>query len=146
MSLIQFYSLSESDLHPLKPHTAEIWCDRLKCYSMNVVSRPPCTTGQSIFPFLFFLFLGPHPWHMEVPSLGVKSEPQLPAYTTATATQDPSRTCDPHHSSQQCQIPDPQSEARDRTRVLTDTSQIRFCSTTMGTPIFLLAPGKRNPV
>ena len=23
--------------------------------------------------FLFFMFLGPHPWHMEVPSLGAKS-------------------------------------------------------------------------
>ena len=26
---------------------------------------------------------GPHPWHMEVPRLGVKSEPQLLAYTPA---------------------------------------------------------------
>ena len=33
--------------------------------------------------FLFFSFLGPHPWHMEVPRLGGKSELQLPAYTTA---------------------------------------------------------------
>ena len=40
-----------------------------------------------LFLFLFF-FLGLHPWHMEVPRLGVKSELQLPAYTTATATQD----------------------------------------------------------
>ena len=30
---------------------------------------------------------------MEVPRLGVKSELQLPAYTTATATQDPSLGC-----------------------------------------------------
>ena len=30
-----------------------------------------------------FVFLGPHPAHMEVPRLGVKSELQLPAYTTA---------------------------------------------------------------
>ena len=42
----------------------------------------------------FFLFggggsLGPHLWHMEVPRLGVESELQLPAYTTATAMQDP---------------------------------------------------------
>ena len=27
---------------------------------------------------LFFFFLGPHPWHMEVPTLGVESELQLP--------------------------------------------------------------------
>jgi len=35
--------------------------------------------------FLFFGFLGPHPWHMEVPRLGVGSELHLPAYTTTTS-------------------------------------------------------------
>ena len=33
-----------------------------------------------------FSLLGPHLWYMEVPKLGVESELQLPAYTTATAT------------------------------------------------------------
>ena len=47
----------------------------------------------------FYLFLGPHPWHMEVPRIGVKSEPQLPAYTTATAMWNLSCICDLHHSS-----------------------------------------------
>ena len=51
------------------------------------------------------VFLGPHPWHMEVPRRGVRSELQLPAYTTATATPDSSLVCDLHHSSQQ--LPDP---------------------------------------
>ena len=37
----------------------------------------------------FFVFLGLHPRHMEVPRLGLKSELQLLAYTTATATPDP---------------------------------------------------------
>ena len=37
------------------------------------------------FTFFFFL-LGPHPQHMEVPRLGVRSELQLLAYTIATAT------------------------------------------------------------
>ena len=42
---------------------------------------------------------------MEIPRLGVKLKLQLPAYTTATATPDPSCICDlHHHSSQQCQI------------------------------------------
>ena len=41
------------------------------------------------FFFLFF-FSGLNLWHMEVPRLGVKSELQLAAYTTATAMQDPS--------------------------------------------------------
>ena len=46
-------------------------------------------------------FLGPHLQHIEVPRLGVKSEPQLLTYTTATETSDPSCVCDLHHSSQQ---------------------------------------------
>ena len=50
---------------------------------------------------------------MEVPRLGVKSELQLPAQTTATATAtatstpDPSHICDLHHSSWQCRILNP---------------------------------------
>ena len=36
-----------------------------------------------------FFFLGPYLQHMEIPSLGVKLELQLLAYTTATATLDP---------------------------------------------------------
>ena len=63
---------------------------------------------------------------MEVPRLGVQSELQLPAYTTATATPDLSHICNLHHSSQQCQIPNPLSEARDRTHILMD---VRFIST-----------------
>ena len=53
----------------------------------------------------YFVFLGVHPHHMEVPRLGVESELHRPAYTTATATamQAPSCVCDLNHSSwQQC--------------------------------------------
>ena len=32
---------------------------------------------------IHFFFVGPHLQHMDIPSLGVKSELQLPAYTTA---------------------------------------------------------------
>ena len=38
------------------------------------------------FSFYFFVFLGLHMQHTEVPRLGVKSELQLLVYTTATAT------------------------------------------------------------
>ena len=38
---------------------------------------------------------------------------QLPAYVTATATPDPSRVYDLHHSSRQRQILNPPSEVRD---------------------------------
>ena len=68
--------------------------------------------------FLFFDFLGPHSRHMEVARLGVKSELLLLAYTTATATPNPSHVCSTHHSSQQCRILNPLSEARDWTHVL----------------------------
>ena len=55
---------------------------------------------------------------MEVPRLGFKSE--LPAYATATATPDPSRVCDLHHSLRQHGIHNPLSEARDQTCILMD--------------------------
>ena len=74
--------------------------------------------------FLPFVFLGPHPWHMEVPKLEVKSELQLPAYATATATLDPSRVYNLHRRSPQHWIPNPLSKARDRTCVLMDTSLV----------------------
>ena len=93
---------------------------------------PSCTGPQGWFIFhtptlvllLLFVFLGPHPRHMEVPRLGVKSELEPPAYTTGTAAQDLSRVCNLHHSSWQCWILNPLSEARDRTCVLMDSSQI----------------------
>ena len=69
-----------------------------------------------------------------MPSLGVKSELHLLACTTATATWDPSRICDLHHSSWQFQIPNPPSEARDQTRVLMDTGWIYFPRATKGIP------------
>ena len=74
-----------------------------------------------------FFFLGPWVWHMEVPRLGVKSELQLLAHTTATATPEPSCVRDLHHSSQQCWIFNPLSEARVWTRNLRAPSWIRFC-------------------
>ena len=56
------------------------------------------------FFFLFF-FLGPNPWHTEVPRIGVQSEPQLPACTIATVTSDLSRFLRP--TAQLTAKPDP---------------------------------------
>jgi len=74
------------------------------------------TVGSAIFFFFFFWsLLEPHPWHMEVPRLGVKSEPQpqprqIPAVSaTSTAARG--------------WILNPLREARDQTRILMDTSQ-----------------------
>ena len=86
--------------------------------------------------FCLFVFLGPHLWHMAVPRLEISSELQLSAYARATATRDLSRVCDLHHSSQQHRIFDPLSEARDRTHVLMDPSQIVNHRTRTGTPIY----------
>ena len=62
------------------------------------------------FFFFFFGFLGLHPWHMEVPRLGVYLELQLLAYTTATAMPDPSHVghLQPHLTA----MPDPQPTER----------------------------------
>ena len=50
-----------------------------------------------LIKFFFFLFRA-IPVEMEVPRLGVESELQLLALTTATATPDPSRVWDLHNS------------------------------------------------
>ena len=63
-----------------------------------------------------------HLWHMAVPRPGVESELQLSAYTTATP--DPSRICNLHHSLHQHRILNPLSEARDWTLILMDTSWV----------------------
>ena len=81
-----------------------------------------------------FCLLGLHPWHMEVPRLGIRSELQLPAYTRAMATPNPNHVCNLHHSSQHHRILNPPSKARDRTRILMDPRQMRFCCAAMGAP------------
>ena len=96
------------------------------------VSQLPCScsgfkrstskaSNQEALLFLRLFVLGLHQQHMEVPRLGVKSELQLPAYATAMATQDPSCIFDLCYSLQKCRILSPLREARDGTRILTDT-------------------------
>ena len=55
--------------------------------------------------------------------LGVKSELQLLAYPTVTATPDSSCICDLHRSSRERRILNPLSEARDGTYILMEPSQ-----------------------
>ena len=55
--------------------------------------------------------------------------------TPVTATPDPSRISDLHHSSQQRQILNPLKEARNPTHNLVVPSWIHFFCTTMGTPL-----------
>ena len=57
------------------------------------------TPGENLpKAFLFKFFLKPRLQHMEVPRLRVKSELQLPAYTTASATSDTGCIWDLHCS------------------------------------------------
>ena len=64
------------------------------------------------FGFFFVFFLGTHLWHMEALGLWAESELQLPAFTTVTVIQDPSRICNLSHGLWQCQILNPLSKAK----------------------------------
>ena len=73
------------------------------CYQGRPLFKERCYYSDILWTLDLFLgffvcVLGPHPWHMEVPRLGVKLELQLLACTTATAMQGPSCTCNLHHS------------------------------------------------
>ena len=74
--------------------------------------------------FWSFIFLGPQPQRMEVPRPEVELELQPLAYTTATATRDPSLICYLHHSSRQCWILNPLTKARDLACVLMNSSSL----------------------
>ena len=73
-------------------------------FSVPFISFPsllfPFLLFSFLFSFLFFsfcflLFSGPHLGHIEVPRIGIKLEPQLLAYATATATLDPAAKLGP---------------------------------------------------
>ena len=64
---------------------------------------------------------------MQVLSLWVESELQMPTYTTATTTPDLSRVCNLHHNSLQHWILNPLGKARDQTCILMDTGQVCYC-------------------
>ena len=68
----------------------------------------------------------------------IKLELQLPTYTTATVTQDPSFACDLYHSSWQHWILNPVSKARGRTHILMDTTSVHFHWATTETPVYLV--------
>ena len=106
--LLSLPSLSKS--HLLSPDS----CISNQRYSMHhkTLHRIPSFSFLFFFFFVFLLFLGQLLRHMEVPRLGVELELQLPACTTATATLDPSRAHNLHHSSRQRRILNPLGRAR----------------------------------
>ena len=58
----------------------------------------------------------------------------------------PSRVCDLHRSSQQCQILNPMSEARYWTLILIDTNWVQFHWATTGTSVFHSFAGFFPPI
>ena len=80
---------------------------------LSPVSDLEISSYVLLFSYFLFVFLGLHPWPIEVPRLGVELEWQLLAYATDTAMLDLSLFCDLHHSSRQRWIFNPLSEARD---------------------------------
>ena len=70
-----------------------------------------------LFFFFFFLFIA-------APSAYGGSQARGRVRATATATPDPSRVYDLHHSSEQLQILNSLSEARDRTHIFMDSSWV----------------------
>ena len=92
--------------------------------SFHTITPLKCFFCLFVCLVLSFVILGPHPWHMEVPRLGVESELQLLASTTDTATWDLSCVSDLRHSSWQRRILNPLSEARDQVCILMYTGQV----------------------
>ena len=97
------HAMSEPHLWPTPQLTATLSKARDQTYNLMVPSQICfccATTGTPIY----FVFLGPHLRHIEVPGLRVKVELQLWAYATATAMPDLRCICSLHQSSLQCQI------------------------------------------
>ena len=108
---------------------------KLKLWYILEKIIPTWTHSFCLFVCLFiYLFLEPQLRQIEIPRLGVESELQLLACTTATAMQYLSPVSDLHHSSWQRQIVNPLSKARGWTRVLMNTSWFCYCWAMTGTP------------
>ena len=96
-----------------------------------------CTYIPHIYPFI----LPPFFFFRAIPAAYGSSQARgwigpLLAFTTATAMQLNRRCgCNLHHSSWQCPILNPLSEARDWTCILVDARMVCYCWAMMGTPI-----------
>ena len=81
---------------------------------------------------------------MEIPRLEAESELQLPAYTTATETLDPSCIFNLHHRLWQGWIFIPLSEDRGQTYILMDTSWVLNLLSQNGNTEKILKGVKKN--
>ena len=108
------YSTLSSHISPLTPNQE------------NIFVLPSSPESESSFFFFFFfsfflVFLGPHPWHMEVLRLG--NCMQLLA-TPQPQQHGMSRICELDHSSWQHRTFNPLSEGSNRTCILMDSSRV----------------------
>ena len=76
------------------------WASATAASVLSLEGCPDKPLFTYLFIFNFFVLLGPHPQHMDVPSLGVESELQLPASTVAQQCQirATSATCSTAHA------------------------------------------------
>ena len=126
----QFHSLppSSTTQSMFQSHSSRSW----QSEQLNAIYAPPPSPKYLFFllvvGFLFFLnaFLNASPAAYGSSQATGRSKLPLPAYTTATATSNLSCVCNLYHSSWQCQIPDPLSEARDQTCILMDPTQVHY--------------------
>ena len=94
-------------------------------------------SNNFIFLFLFFFLFRAIPMAYGSSQARGQIENASTSLHRPTAMQDTSCVCNPHHSSWQCQILDPLSEARDQKHVLMNTSWVCFFCATTGTPRIL---------
>ena len=92
-----FFKYISPSLIPLPPtpqasESIKVWENMYICIYIYTdplfLTWPGIPSGIYILTslFFFFCFLGPHPWHTEVPRLGVKSELQQCRVWAASAT------------------------------------------------------------
>ena len=111
----------------------------LSIYHLSIFTFENCFQEGCINFLICFSF---HPFQghtcgiWKFPDQGVELELQLPAYTTATATQDPRCVCNLYQRSKQCWILNPLSAARDHTCIFVDTSRVHSLLSHNGNSIF----------
>ena len=121
----------------LEKSASPLWGDVTFLWGIPTSAPGGMTSVSAILAFVFvFLFL-----FRAAPSThgGSQVRGQIRAVATSLhyshSKPDLSCVCDLHHSSQQCQIFNPLSKARNQTCVLMDASQIHFHCATTGTLI-----------
>ena len=87
----------------------------LSCFHVLAIINTATVDMLVCVSFLFFVFFRAAPAIYEGSQAKGQSELQLPVYTTATATWDPSHVCDLYYSSWQCLILNSLSKAGGQT-------------------------------